>query len=329
MKRAYLSDCHAGQGEASPELQQHLGRSIKRGADYLKDCGARIEILMGDTVHHLGNSLQGQTSKDIALEQLAPLRGLLQAQREPASAIAGNTDWLLSDTDDPEAMRKLWLEYTGFPADKVVFPDGGLWDERTMEHAGARLLTPHGHAFDRAQRGDAHRPRPSDYPRLLRELRAPSTEFVARISGVTGAHARTTALMAKIGKYVKPLPGMLRHIASDAVGHVMKTREFEPEFARLMMMSGVRRETRDRCYGLMGHSHIAGIRRYYGQVIVNTGSFAGRNIPTQRPTEQAAHVVVTDDDSDVLELVQTFDPRRPRQKPTVVGTLDLRTGRIG
>lgn len=330
MKRAFLSDCHAGQGEANPELRLQIQHSIERGVSYLNDCGAEIEILMGDIVHHLGNVLQAaQTRKEISLEQLGPIASMLQSQSSPTSAIAGNTDWLLSDTENPTGMRDLWLEYTGFPAEKIAFADGGLWEERVIESTDARLLITHGHVLDRAQRGDTHRPEPSEYPRLLEEMRHPSCPFIERVSSPTGAHALNSARMALIGKYVTKLPDALRRMAADGMGWLMKTRHFEPELVRLITMSGVARETRHRCYGLMGHAHIAGMRQYSDVTIVNTGSFGARNIPVQRVSDQKAHVVIVDDEEGSLTLVQTFDPRHPHRKPIPEKILDLRTGKIG
>jgi hypothetical protein len=283
---------------------------------------------MGDTVHHLGNALQAQTSREIAREQLAPLARMLHQQTDPASALAGNTDWLLSDTHNPQSMRALWLDYTGFPESKIVFPTGGLWNEYVFDEMHARLLTPHGHAFDRAQRGDTHRPWPLDYPPLLQELRDPSPAFVKRISDPNGPHAVSTNRMARIGAYVKRLPNPMRSMIADLIGWIIKTQAFEPEFARLIAFSGVREEMRHRCYGLMGHSHLAGIRRHGDVTIVNTGSFGARNIPSQRVSDQKAHVAVLDDEAGTLDLIQTYDPRHPQHRPERTQSLDLHTGRV-
>lgn len=325
MKLAILSDCHAGQGETSPELRLQIQHAIERGTDYIGECGARIHMLLGDTVHHLGNTLQAaQTRKEISLEHLAPLEKLLRAQPQASHAIAGNTDWLLSSIHDRESMCQLWFEFTGFPQEKIAFPAGGLWHE--TEFSNARLLQVHGHVFDRAQRGDTHRPRPADYPVLLKDLRDPPAELIENISAPFGSHAQSTNRMASLGKYVKRLPDAIRPVVANTVGWAMKTREFEPEFARLLTLSGIRQETQARCIGIMGHSHIAGIRQYGEATVVNTGSFGARNIPSQRISDQKAHVVIIDNQHETLELVQTFDPRHPEKKPVKVKALNLATG---
>lgn len=328
MKYGYLSDIHAGQA-GNPELAEQTRMAVQRGVDYARRADVRIRMLLGDTVHHLDNVLAPkQLNRELALEQLAPLAALIREQRHGIAALAGNTDWGLADTENPAARRDAWIAHTGFDPDLVAYPDGGLFDDHPYDEFDSRLVITHGHAFDRLQRGDHHAPVPEDFPILLRQFDSPSAPFVQRISDPMGPHAVATTRMANIGKHVKKLPGWLRHLASDVLGWRMKTRAFEPELANLMRHSGIAEETGLRSVGVMGHSHIAGIRRYGKEIVVNTGSFGARNIPTQRVSDQTAHMAVVDDDRGTIELVRTYDPSNPRKKPDVVRTLDLRTREI-
>lgn len=312
MRLGILSDIHAGLGENDHALRRMQTKAVANAAAFLADERLDMLVLAGDTTDHLKNALSAGTNADIAREVLAPLATMIRDQREDMKAVvlSGNTDWVLAEPD--KRNREIFFETTGLPEELVHIPKGGLLLEKLSRPGETGLWITHGHAMKPAAWGHEGPMDRRAYLALAEQLRLPDARFLADISAVDGAHRKDYLLACAVGYGVRPMPSFLRHWVQDKATRKM-TADYEPHLARVIDAAVLR--THHRCAGVMGHTHVEGIRRYGGVTIVNTGTAGAKPNPLQRYSDPRGHAAVIDTSQQLIRLVRTFNAARPDSAP--------------
>lgn len=312
MRIAILSDIHAGLGMHDSELRKLQSAAVASAASYLKDEEIDTLILNGDTTDHLLNALSCQTSKEIAIEVLYPLVALIREQRGSMQTLvmSGNTDWPVADPSPQK--QQVFFEYTGLDAAHASLSPALL---HTVEAGDVMLAVTHGHAFNPAQWGHVGSMSKEDYTELWETLKNPNQQFLDAISATSGSHRSDYLKAVMIGSVVKLMPHDIREKAVEMLGNKFTT-EYEQQYTHALTV--LTQQTQKKVLGVMGHTHIAGIRSYEGMTILNTGTTGAKPNPLQRLKDPVAHMAVVDTEQGAYALIQTHVARRPLAKPQCI-----------
>lgn len=317
MRIGVASDIHAGLGEHDPALRKGIGRAVRNAADFFEDKDIDTLILNGDITDHLANRLALGTNPEIAQEQLRPIVEMMQRNRTCLQVVlAGNTDWPISSTDKIE--RDIYFEHTGLDADRTNTPARGMIHEIVNDDVWIDVA--HGHAFKPAQWGHVGAMSEEEYAALHRELQQPSPNFLADISATEGSHRSDYLKACVIGGVVKCMPAAVRHAATNVLGASF-TQGYERHFAR--MLAAHVGATHKKIIGIMGHTHVPGIRSYDDVTIVNTGTTGAKLNPLQRISDPRGHVAIVDTEKGHIDLVQTYSGTAPFAGAASVGKVQL------
>jgi 3',5'-cyclic AMP phosphodiesterase CpdA len=144
MNIAILSDIHAGLGADNKGLRKLQTTAVQRATSYLSDQDIDTLVLNGDTTDHLLNSLSLGTSREVALEVLAPLVALIKERRSTMKTLVlpGNTDWPVADSDPSN--QDAFFVFTGLTRGDAHLPSN-LW--KSFETDDTIISITHGHAL--------------------------------------------------------------------------------------------------------------------------------------------------------------------------------------
>lgn len=310
MNIAVLSDIHAGLGANDVGLRSLQAAAVERTVRFLDDKHIDLLVLNGDTTDHLANGLASATDKETALRILSPLTEMVNKRRDAMKTIllAGNTDWPVADPD--EEKREVFFAYTGLPKEHVSIAPGGLL--HVEEADDASIVLTHGHALNPVQWGYEGGMTPEMYEMLWRALRSPGRKFLEDISAVSGSHRSDYLKAVAVGSVVKPMPRPIREAAMGFFGK-KHTAKYERHCAG--MLASLSKHTHKKMLGVMGHSHVAGVRRYDDMTVLNTGTAGAKPNPLQRLGDPKAHMAIIDTEIGTYTLTQTFNAARPSAKP--------------
>lgn len=314
MKFAVLSDIHAGFSNDCILIELQT-KALNAATNFLRDHGDHRLVLNGDTTDHLGNDLSVLTNKQAANDVLGPLVYLIRSKKPETILLAGNTDGLIADVVE----RKIFFDFTGLRSGDVEIPHGGLL--HVAEGDNISLVFTHGHALHPAQRVNVGAMNDETYRELWETLENPNKHFLDAISAIRGSHRRDYLTAVAIGSVVTSLPRIVRGKVAEILGGIF-TQKYEEEYARMIAVHSF--QTQNNVLGVMGHTHVAGIRAYDGITILNTGTSGAKPNPLQRKCDSCAHLALIDTYSGTFELIQTFNPLYPSAKPTVIGSGNLR-----
>jgi predicted phosphodiesterase len=310
---AAISDIHAGLGRNDISLRLSQTQAVAQTMSFLNDRKIHALLLNGDTTDHVGNALSCGTDSAIAWQVLEPLRTFIDSHRDEMQTVllAGNTDGVIADSS--ELQRQVFFDYTGLQQEDVCVPEGGL--RHSIEGDRVSLHATHGHAMLPKQWGYHGEMTPAAYATMWAWLKHPEEDgFLESINATGGAHRRNYLLANALGIVTKPLPFAVRESVSRILGMRM-TQGHEQHFANTLSL--IPKHNR-KIVGLMGHTHVAGVRSYDDITIINTGTAGAKPNPLQRVSDPVAHAALIDTDDGTYELVQTFDARHPDRKPTEV-----------
>jgi hypothetical protein len=253
----------------------------------------------------------------VALEVLAPLVALIKERRSTMKTLVlpGNTDWPVADSDPSN--QDAFFVFTGLTRGDAHLPSN-LW--KSFETDDTIISITHGHALKPAYWPYQRPLNMDDGMKVWDTLNHPDQRFLDLISATSGSHRKDYLKAVAVGSVVKLFPRSFRQKANHLLGQKF-TREYEEYYGELLRIGA--EQTRKKVLGIMGHTHVAGIRSYNGIHIVNTGTTGAKPNPLQRLSDPSAHMAMVDTEQGTYQLLQTFNAARPTGKPDQVGEGDF------